>query len=165
MQSWCCSADFAGFLCILIGVVVLVLDYYVPDALANFFGVDVLKDYEESYPGEEDALLSHRCAISRFYLDTWEKTSEGVWSHTTETAEEPSGHQSNGANGKDAEQPRQRPATVIHFKKRGPSTKKPVSISCDHLASHANWVHDWYCCRHDDLWPPLDWLPRLLKKT
>lgn len=35
----------------IIGLAIVVLDIFIPEALATFFGVDILKDYEEFYPG------------------------------------------------------------------------------------------------------------------
>lgn len=35
----------------MIGGAVAALDFFIPESLATFFSVDVLKDYEEFYPG------------------------------------------------------------------------------------------------------------------
>lgn len=47
----------------LIGAAVLVLDYCTPESVATFFGVDVLKDYEEFYPGIPIIVNVRSCVI------------------------------------------------------------------------------------------------------
>lgn len=41
----------SGVLCLIIGAAILVMDACLPENVAAFFGVDVLQDYEEFYPG------------------------------------------------------------------------------------------------------------------
>jgi len=47
-----------GLISVLLGFAIFILDMVIPDTLATFFGVDVLKDYEEFYPGTHS---SSRC--------------------------------------------------------------------------------------------------------
>ncbi|XP_067935872.1 dual oxidase maturation factor 2-like [Watersipora subatra] len=59
VYGWCYWLNLvAGLLSILIGLAVVILDIFIPDWLAAFFGVDILKDYEEFYPETEDAATS-----------------------------------------------------------------------------------------------------------
>ena len=44
-------------ICIILGLVVVFMDLRFPDALATFLSVDVLKDYEEYYPGKKITLV------------------------------------------------------------------------------------------------------------
>ena len=44
-------------ICIILGLVVVFMDLRFPDALATFLSVDVLKDYEEYYPGRKTTLV------------------------------------------------------------------------------------------------------------
>jgi len=101
--GWCFWLNLiAGLLSVLVGVAVAVLDFCLPEPLATFFGVDVLKDYEEFYPEADE-------------VEVEEKNGANIES----TGSAQNGHSK-----------RQSTVAVPQFRKRGPTLrgqKRPVA--------------------------------------